>query len=163
MERYIRRDTHVKYQSSSTLSSKVISKVNVFKKWVKLQGQGHRVKNNGTHGKVLSQGILMWNIKALAFTVQKLLARLKFQREWQNDRQLGQKQYAPRSLISVTELQLHVMFIYVYLIIILYCNSYKWRAYHSTATVVAQSVRASARKRKVGCSNPSRHRPKSLQ
>ena len=28
----------------------------------------------------------MWNIKALAFTVQKLLARLKFQREWQNDR-----------------------------------------------------------------------------
>ena len=39
----------------------------------------------------------MWNIKALALTVQKLLARLKFQRggqndsyrmtEWQNDRQ----------------------------------------------------------------------------
>ena len=28
-------------------------------KWVKLQGQGHRVKNNGTHGKVLSQGIFM--------------------------------------------------------------------------------------------------------
>ena len=30
----------------------------------------------------------MWNIKALAFTVQKLLARLKFQREWQNDRMM---------------------------------------------------------------------------
>ena len=28
----------------------------------------------------------MWNIKALALTVQKLLARLKFQREGQNDR-----------------------------------------------------------------------------
>ena len=28
-------------------------------KKVKFQGQGHRVKNNGTHGKVLSQGIFM--------------------------------------------------------------------------------------------------------
>ena len=74
----ITRDTHVKYQSSSTYCSKVICKVEVFKKWVKPQGQGHMVKNNGTHGKVLSQGILMGNIKALAFTVQKLLARLKF-------------------------------------------------------------------------------------
>ena len=55
------------------------------KKWVKLQG--HKVKNNGTHGKVLSQGMFMWNIKALALIVQKLLARLKFQRGGQNDRQ----------------------------------------------------------------------------
>ena len=31
----------------------------------------HSVKNNGTHGKFLSQGILMWNIKALALTVKK--------------------------------------------------------------------------------------------
>ena len=68
----ITREIHVKYQSSSTHYSKVISKVKVFRKWVKLQGQGHRVKNNGTHGKVLSQGILIWNIKALALTVQKL-------------------------------------------------------------------------------------------
>ena len=52
---------------------------------VKLQGQGHKVKKNGTHRKVLSQGILKWNIKALALTVQKLLARLKFQRGGQND------------------------------------------------------------------------------
>ena len=29
----------------------------------------------------------MWNIKALALTVQTLLARLKFQRGGQNDRQ----------------------------------------------------------------------------
>ena len=29
------------------------------KKNAELQGQGHRVKNNGTHGKVLSQGIFM--------------------------------------------------------------------------------------------------------
>ena len=33
--------THLKYQSSSTHRSKVISKVKVFKKWIKLQGQGH--------------------------------------------------------------------------------------------------------------------------
>ena len=66
------------------------------------------VKNNGTHGKVLSQGIFMWNIRALALTIQKLLTRLKFQRGGQNDRmsqndtewQTGQKQYAPQSLIS---------------------------------------------------------------
>ena len=35
-------------------------------------GQGHRVKHNDTHGKVLSQEILMLNIKALALTVQEL-------------------------------------------------------------------------------------------
>ena len=41
-----------------------------------------------TSGKVLhvSQGILILNIKALELTVQKLLARLKFQRGGQNDR-----------------------------------------------------------------------------
>ena len=45
--------------------------------------------NVGTQGRVLSQGLLndMWNIKALALIVQKLLARLKFQRGGQNDRQ----------------------------------------------------------------------------
>ena len=83
----VTRNTHVKYQSSSTHCSKEISKVKVFKKWVILQGHGHKVKNNGTHRKVSSQGILKWNIKALALTVQKLLAILRFQREWKNDRQ----------------------------------------------------------------------------
>ena len=61
--------------------------MSIFKKKKGLKGQGHRVKNNGTHGKVLSQGILIRNVKALALIVQKFLARLKFQREW--------KQYAP--------------------------------------------------------------------
>ena len=73
----IRVSTERSYQSFCTHCSKIISKVKVFKIWVKLPGQCHRVKNNGTHWKVLSQGILMWNIKALALTVQKLLARLK--------------------------------------------------------------------------------------
>ena len=76
----------MEYESSSTHCSKVISKVKVFQKWVKLQGQGHRVKNNGTHGKVLSQGIFMWNMKALALTVQKLLARLKFFKNGSNSK-----------------------------------------------------------------------------
>ena len=51
------RSNHRKYQSSSTNCSKIVSKIKVFKKWVKLKGQGHRVKNTGTHGKILSQGI----------------------------------------------------------------------------------------------------------
>ena len=56
----ITRDICVKYQSSTTQYSKVISKVNVLKKYVKLSDQGHKVKNNRTQGKVFSQGILMW-------------------------------------------------------------------------------------------------------
>ena len=38
---------HVKYQNSNTHCSKSISKIKVFKKWVKLQGQGNKVKNYG--------------------------------------------------------------------------------------------------------------------
>ena len=56
---YYKEYTYVKYQSSSTHSSEVFSNVKVFKKWVELQGEDHRVKNNGIHRKVLSQGILM--------------------------------------------------------------------------------------------------------
>ena len=113
------RSYHMIYQSCSTHCSKFISKVKVLKKRVKLQGQGHRNKNNstlerfyhrkyskdiskvqvfkqmgqtprsrsngeknGTHGKILSQGILIWNIKAVALTVQKLLAKLNFFKKW---------------------------------------------------------------------------------
>ena len=47
--------------------------------------QGHRVNNNGTHGKVLSQGIFMWNIKVLPLTVQKIFTAL-FTRLFLNDR-----------------------------------------------------------------------------
>ena len=47
---FLMRKTHVKYKSSSTHRSKGMSKINwfFFQKWVKLQRQGHRVKNNGT-------------------------------------------------------------------------------------------------------------------
>ena len=75
---------HMKYQSSSTHCLKVINMVKFSKKWVKLQS--HRVKNNGTHRKVLSQGIIVWNIKALALTVLKLLARLQFSKNGPNSK-----------------------------------------------------------------------------
>ena len=76
----------MKYQSSSNHYSKVVSKIKNFKKEVKLSGQGHKVKNNGTHRKVSSQGILIRNIKALALTVQKLLERLKFSKYGSNSK-----------------------------------------------------------------------------
>ena len=75
---HVTRNTHVKYQSPSTYHSKVMAQVKVFKKQVKCKGQGHKVKNFGNNGKVLSQGILMSNIKALVLTIQKLWPRLKF-------------------------------------------------------------------------------------
>ena len=48
--------------------------------------QSHRIKNNCTHGKVMSQRILMIIIKAPALTVQKLLAKLKFSKMDQTPR-----------------------------------------------------------------------------
>ena len=45
----------------------------------KVKVKGHKVKNFGSNGKVLSEGINMCNIKGLvALTVQKLWPRLKF-------------------------------------------------------------------------------------
>jgi hypothetical protein len=45
---------HMKYKSRITYYSKDMDKVKVFKKWFKLQGQGHKVKNYGTIKKFLS-------------------------------------------------------------------------------------------------------------
>ena len=56
--------------------SKVISKVKVFKKWVKLQGQGDRVKNYGTHGKVLSQGIYL-KYQSSSTDCSKVISKVK--------------------------------------------------------------------------------------
>ena len=46
--------------------------------------QGNKVKNNGTHEKILSEEILMWNIEDLALTVQKVLERLTFSKNGSN-------------------------------------------------------------------------------
>ena len=47
-----------KIKALALIFQKLLARL-VFKKWVKLQGQGHSVINNGTYGKVLSQGIPM--------------------------------------------------------------------------------------------------------
>ena len=57
--------------------------MNVFKKLVKLLGQGQRVKNNGIHGK----GNIHVKYQSFSAHCTKLLGRLKFQRVGQNDRQ----------------------------------------------------------------------------
>ena len=75
----VTRNTHVQYESPMISSGlKVMDKVKVFQKKVKLQGQGHKVKNYGTMWKVLLQGIHMSNMKALSLLVRKLWPRLKF-------------------------------------------------------------------------------------
>jgi hypothetical protein len=43
----------MKYESPITYHSKDMAIVKVFEKWVKLQGQGHKVKNVRTNRKVL--------------------------------------------------------------------------------------------------------------
>jgi hypothetical protein len=44
----------MEYESPITYHSKDMVNVNVFEKWVKLHGQGHKVENFGTNRKVLS-------------------------------------------------------------------------------------------------------------
>ena len=63
MKGLVTMNTHVQYESPITSGKKFMAKV-------KLQGQGHEVKNYGTMLKVLSQGKHICNMKALS-----LLAR----------------------------------------------------------------------------------------
>ena len=44
----VTRNAHVKYESPITSGKKVMAKIKVFQKYVKLQGQGHQVKNYST-------------------------------------------------------------------------------------------------------------------
>ena len=44
----VTRNTHVQCESPITSGYYVMAKVKVFQKYVKLQGQGHEVKNYGT-------------------------------------------------------------------------------------------------------------------
>ena len=68
--------------------SKVItcSKVKHIQRSIKLQGQGHKVKNVGTHRKVWPLAILNLNIKALALRIQKFKARLKLSKSKSNSK-----------------------------------------------------------------------------
>ena len=54
-----------------------MAKVSFFLKLVILQGQVHKVKMFGFHGKVLSQGMYICNMKALPLLIRKLWSRLK--------------------------------------------------------------------------------------
>ena len=51
----------------------VMTNVNFFKHW-----SYAKVKRLSTYKKISPQGIFIWNIKALALTVKKFLATLKF-------------------------------------------------------------------------------------
>ena len=62
----------MQYKSHISSGKKVNAKVKVFQKLVKLQGQGHEVKNYGTTRKVLPQAIYMCNMKVLSLLVRKL-------------------------------------------------------------------------------------------
>ena len=71
----VTRNTHVKYQSSSTHCSYVIRKVKVFNKYVYLQG--HRVKNVGIHCKILPLEILMWKITSTSTHSSNVISKDK--------------------------------------------------------------------------------------
>ena len=65
VERTCRKNKHVYYKNSIIYNSKVMT--NIFCKWKRLYVKVNR--------KILSQEILTWNIKPLALTVQKIIAR----------------------------------------------------------------------------------------
>ena len=52
----------------------------------KVKVKGHKVKNFGSNGKVLSEVIYMCNMKGLALLVQKLWPKLKFLKVAQRSR-----------------------------------------------------------------------------
>ena len=79
MERLITRNVHVKYESYISNGVKVICNVKVLKyvgqkSLSRLQGQSFSI-----NGKASSQGMYMWNMKALPIMVQKLRHISNFQ------------------------------------------------------------------------------------
>ena len=87
------------YIKALALTAKKLLAMLMFSKKVKFQSQGNSVKSVGIQGKVLPLGIVVWNIKARAFTVQKLLER--FRKIYRmTDRT---KQYTPQSSISIAK------------------------------------------------------------
>jgi hypothetical protein len=83
MKGLARGNTLVKYESSTTYQSKVMTKVKVFEKsqTPRSEGRGHVIKL-----KVLPEGVHMWNMKALPPTHQKLWSRLKFLKKRSNSK-----------------------------------------------------------------------------
>ena len=54
MKGLVTRNAHVQYESPTSSGLNLMAKVEVLQKKVKLQGQGHKVKNYGTTWKALS-------------------------------------------------------------------------------------------------------------
>ena len=48
MKGLVTKNIHMQYESPFSPGLKVMAKVKVFQKYVKFQGQGHKVKNYGT-------------------------------------------------------------------------------------------------------------------
>ena len=64
------RNTHVKYESPTSYGSNVMSKVKMSKCRSKVSVKVEIMRSKfGTDGKVLSQGIHLWNIQALLLMV----------------------------------------------------------------------------------------------
>ena len=85
----------MQYETSNIYYLEVMTNVNYFKK----KSQMSRSKNLIPAKRVLSQGILMRNIKALELTVQKLLAWLKFSiKMGQTQRSMSICQFSPCSI-----------------------------------------------------------------
>ena len=69
----VTRNDYVQYGSSGILSLRSYEQCHFFLYWSNV-----KVKRLSTYKNISSQGIFMWNIKVLALTIHKLLARLKF-------------------------------------------------------------------------------------
>ena len=74
-----------------------------FKNW-----SNDNVKRLSTNKKISSQGVFMWYIKAQAFTIQKLLARLKFLKSRSN----SQVKVTRSKIIELTESSDHKEYSY---------------------------------------------------
>jgi hypothetical protein len=72
-----------------------MAKVKVFKKWVKLQGQGHMVKNFGTNRTVFVIRNTYMKYESPITYHSNDMANVKVFADRQTDRWTGQKLYAP--------------------------------------------------------------------
>jgi lauroyl/myristoyl acyltransferase len=81
----------MKYESPITYHSKDMANVKVFEKWVKLQGQHHKVKSYNTNKKVLSWGRHIWNMKAISLAIQTIWPMLTLFKSGSNFKGQGHK------------------------------------------------------------------------
>ena len=98
-EALVTKNLHAKYKGYNWNGSKVMSNVNFFFKVGHRSWSRSEAKFFCMSGKPLSQGTYMSKIKVLSQTVQKLGPMLKLTSQ-QTNKQTGQKQYVPASLLG---------------------------------------------------------------